>query len=156
MRQLKIVLLLPVFAFIACDKGEDSKSGATKTDLITKAAWKYEHAALDINKDGQIDTDLPAGYVTACEKDNTLTFKKDGTGVADEGPTKCDQGDPQTTTFNWTFENGEQFLVFEQSIFTNIDGIVKILTLNDTKLELMKEVAIGPGQNVNVIVRFKH
>ena len=156
MRKLKIVLLLAGFAFVSCNKGEDSKSGPTKTDLITKAAWKFEHAALDMNKDGQIDTDLPAGYVKACEKDNTLLFKKDGSGVADEGPSKCDQGDPQSTNFNWSFENGEQNLVFQQSIFTTIDGNVKILTLNDTRLELMKEVAIAPGQNVNVIVRFKH
>ena len=156
MRKLKFVLFLAIFAFVSCDKGEDSKSAPTKTELITKAAWKFEHAALDLNKDGQIDTDLPAGYVTACEKDNTLVFKKDGSGVADEGPSKCDQSNPQTTNFNWTFENGEQNLKFEQSIFTNIDGNVKILTLNDTKLELMKEVTIGPGQNVNVIVRFKH
>ncbi len=156
MRKLKIVLLLTVFAFVSCDKGEDSKSAPSKTELITKAAWKFDHAALDINKDGQIDTDLPAGYLTPCEKDNTLLFKKDGSGVADEGPTKCDQGDSQTTNFNWTFENGEQNLVFQQSIFANIDGNVKILTLNDTKLELLKEVPIAPGQNVNVIVRFKH
>ena len=156
MRKLNFALLLAAFAFGSCDKGEDSKSGPTKTDLITKAAWKYDHAALDINKDGQIDTDLPAGYVTACEKDNTILFKKDGTGVADEGPSKCDQGDAQSTDFNWSFENGEQNIVFAQSIFTTIDGNVKILTLNDTKLELMKEVTLAPGQTVNVIVRFKH
>jgi hypothetical protein len=156
MRTLKFVLMLAAFAFVSCEKGEDSKSGATKMELITKAAWKYDHAALDMNKDGQVDTDLPAGYVTACEKDNTLLFKADGSGIGDEGPTKCDQGDPQTTNFNWSFANGEQNVVFEQSIFTNIDGNVTILTLNDTKLELLKEVQISPGQSVNVIVRFKH
>ena len=156
MRTLKFVWMLAAFAFVACEKGEDSKSGATKMELITKAAWRYEHAALDLNKDGQIDTELPAGYVEACDKDNTLLFKSDGLGIADDGPTKCDQGDPQTTNFNWVFENGENNLLFEQAIFTNIDGNVKINTLNDTRLELLKEVEIGPGQKVNVIVRFKH
>jgi hypothetical protein len=156
MHPMKFILILAAFAIISCEKGEDSKTGATKMELITKAAWKYEHAALDVNKDGQVDTDLPAGYVEACDKDNTLLFKNDGTGVADQGPSKCDQSDPQTTNFNWAFENGEKNLVFEQSIFTNIDGNVKINTLNDSRLELLKEVQIGPGQAVNVIVRFKH
>ena len=156
MRTMKFVLMLAIVVLVSCKKGEDSKGGATKMELITKAAWKYEHAALDVNKDGQVDTDLPAGFVEACDKDNTLLFKADGSGVADEGPSKCDQGNNQTTNFTWAFENDEKNLVFEQSIFTGIDGVVKIVTLSDSKLELLKEVQAGPGQSVNVIVRFKH
>ena len=157
MRTRKFVLMLAVVALISCEKGEDSKSGATKMELITKAAWKYDHAALDVNKDGQVDTDLPAGFVEACDKDNTLLFKANGSGIADEGPTKCDQGDDQSTNFTWSFENDEKNLVFEQSIFSGIDGEVKILALSDTKLELLKEVPAGTfGGTINVIVRFKH
>ena len=139
----------------ACGK-DDPPAGPTKTELITKAAWKYDTGGVDANKDGFVDTNLPPGYVQACNTDNTLTFNTNNTGVADEGASKCDPADPQTRDFTWTFVNNETHINFPTLVFNGLTGDVTIKTLTDTKLELLKEVNIGAPSTVNVIISFKH
>ncbi len=137
-----------------CKKSDSS--GPSKTELITSASWKYDNAGLDINKDGFIDTALPPGYVGDCDKDNTLTFKSDGTGTLDEGASKCDPGNPQTSPFTWSFKNGETTINFPTVILTGISGDVTIQKLTSTELDFIKEINIGAPATVNVIVELKH
>lgn len=155
MNIFRMALLAGSTLFIgSCSKDDDS--GPSKTSLITSAAWKYENAGLDVNKDGFIDTAVPAGFLVDCDKDNTITFKSDGTGTLDEGATKCDPGNPQTSAFTWSFKNNETMLNFPTAIFTGISGDISILKLTSTELDLSKEVNIGGPTTVNVIVELKH
>jgi hypothetical protein len=137
-------------SFSACKKSK-SKS---RTDLITQSSWKYENAGLDINRDGTVDAPIPAGFLQACDLDNTITFKSDGTGTTDEGGSKCDPASPQTSTFTWTFKDNEQVITLSNAVFGGLNGEVKVKTINDNQLELHKEVNMTAI--VNVIVFLKH
>lgn len=150
---ITILLGIALVSIVACSK---KSSGTSRTELVTKATWRYENSGLDVNKDGFIDTSLPPGYVENCDKDNTLTFKSDGTGIMDEGASKCDPGNPQSSPFTWTFKNGETVINFPSVVLSGISGDVTILKLTDTELDISKEVNIGSPTTVNVIVEFKH
>lgn len=152
---LYLFLVSGIVLQFSCGK-DDPPAGPSKTELITKAAWKYDTGGVDANKDGFVDTALPPGYVLPCNTDNTLTFSTGGTGVVDEGATKCDVADPQTRNFTWTFTAGETMINFPSVVFSGLTGDVKIKALTDTKLELMKEVNIGAPSTVFVIISFKH
>jgi Lipocalin-like domain len=143
-------ICLMAMPFIACKK---SKS-LSKTELLAKAAWKYDNAALDMNRDGTADAPVPPGFIQACDMDNTLTFNPDGTGIADEGGTKCNGSNPQTSPFTWSFKDNEQTITFSNAIFGGLNGDVKVKTINDNQLELHKEINVGTI--VNVIVFLKH
>src|SRR4051794_40010009 len=101
-----ILLTALALGFVSCDKNDDPPQGPSKTDMVTSAAWKYDNGGADSNGDGTIDfTFEQTGVVQPCRLDNTALFKADGTGVTDEGATKCNTTDPQTAAFNWNFLN---------------------------------------------------
>jgi hypothetical protein len=147
-------VLLLAFTF-GCKKGGGS-GPKSKTELLTQASWKYENAAVDVDRNGTPDSPLPAGILDACELDNTITFSSNGTGVVDEGGTKCNGADPQSAPFNWSFKNNEQVITFTNIAFGGLDGDVTLKTINETQLELHKEVTVAIGTVVNVIVYLKH
>lgn len=144
--------LLLLAAFSACKKGGGAKS---KTELLTQSTWKFNNAALDVDRNGTPDSPVPPGFLQSCDTDNTLTFKSDNTGVVDEGPSKCDPTGPQTIAFTWSFKDGEQIITLSNVAFGGLNGDVKVKTLNDTQLELHKDINVL-GSAVNVIVYFKH
>lgn len=159
MKRLKQLLSSFAIFLIAasCQKSEDNIDNDTsKMALLTKAAWKYEDAGLDLNKDGVKDTELPPGFVLACDKDNVLTFKSDGTGTLDEGASKCDQANPQTSAFTWSFKNDETVINFSDQLFSGIEGDITLKSLTSTRMEILKEVSVGASQSVNAIVILKH
>lgn len=154
-------LFLPIAAslsFFACQKETNSGSADAKTNDITAAAWVHESSGVDVDKNGTIDLPLTSAGVQACRLDNTLTFKKDGTAIADEGATKCDNADPQTTNFNWNFADNETSLVISNNVFAALNGKLKIKTLNSTNFTLTKDTTITMPTtlNVTVIVNLKH
>jgi lipocalin-like protein len=87
--------ILLIVAFTSCKK--DSLS---KTDLLTDpngwllTALTIDPAIVDPITGAQI-ANLYAQY-NACEKDDIIFFKDNGTIIYDEGATKCDPNDPQT------------------------------------------------------------
>jgi hypothetical protein len=152
-----LMLLLTAASFTACQKDDDDEDSKTNMEKITLSAWKYDKASVDTDKNGTADSDLPPGFVEACDTDNTLTFDDDGTGIIDEGATKCNTSDPQSTSFTWSFTAGETKINFPTAVFYGIDGDVTIKTLTETKLELMKEVTIPSlPSSVNIILSLKH
>jgi hypothetical protein len=145
-------LLLIAAPFISCKKGNNAP---TKTELLAKAAWKYDNAGLDMNRDGTADAPVPPGFLQACDLDNTITFNSDGTGIVDEGGTKCNGTNPQTAPFTWSFKDNEQVINFSNAIFGGLNGDVKAKTINDNQLELHKEINVS-STIVNVIIFLKH
>ena len=140
--------------WIACSKNDGTT--VSKTQLLCSAAWKYDTAGIDADNNGSIDAALPAGYVQDCKKDNIVSFKSDGTGTSDEGASKCNAGDPQTSSFTWSFINNETGMNFPQQVFTGFDGDVNLKSLTSTQMILMKQVSISPTQTVNVVVQLRH
>jgi hypothetical protein len=151
------LLMMSAFTITACSKDDSGSSPKTNTEKISASAWKYDKAGIDLDNNGTGETPLPAGTLETCETDNLIIFKSDGNGTLDEGATKCDAGDPQTTSFTWTFTNGETVVNFPIAILAGVDGDVKILSLTETKLELSKQVTVpGVPIPVTIVVTLKH
>ena len=152
-------LLLPLLlAYIpACQKSASGggTSAKTKTELISKSTWRFDHAGLDLDNNGTIDSPLPAGVLENCDTDGTLTFNSNGTGVGDEGATKCDAADPQTANFNWSFKNGETVISITNITFGGLSGDFKLVSLTESEFTLEKTVS-SMGLTVNVVVVLKH
>jgi hypothetical protein len=122
----KITLMALALAFLtvsSCKKEETKTETKTKTELLTAKTWKMN--ALVINPGitpipgGPTITDLYAS-MKECGKDDTEKFNTGGTGVADEGATKCDPADPQSTNFTWSFLNNETQYKYDDQVFNVI------------------------------------
>lgn len=140
-----LALLFIVFAAFSCSK----KDATPKTNLeyLTQGIWKFQDAGLDADENGTVDATDPS--VTPCKQDNTLDFATDGSGVADEGATKCDDADPQSTIFGWVFSENETQLEYQDKVF-------KILTLNDNTLKAYYDIDMGGGSMYRYVVIMKH
>lgn len=150
-----IAVVFTALTMASCSKNDSS--GPSKTELITSGTWKYKNAGIDVNGDGYIDTGLPPGYeLQSCQTDNTLLLKTDGTGTVDEGASKCDPADAQSTAITWSFKSNETIINFPQALFGSLTGDVKIVNLTSTSLILAKTVNIGGSSNVDIIVEMMH
>jgi hypothetical protein len=99
-------------------KKDDNK---TKTELLTAGPWYLtahtSNPAYDWNDDGTPETDLYSVY-DACEKDDAITYKADGSYETNEGAIKCDPDASQTETGFWSFTNNENKISTNQGQFT--------------------------------------
>ncbi|HPG12611.1 MAG TPA: lipocalin family protein [Chitinophagaceae bacterium] len=136
-----VSFLILTGTFFSCKKNNDSPP--TKTELLTTGSWKFNSAT-----SSGIDV---SGALQSCQKDNIYTFVAGGTGTADEGATKCDPADPQTSAFTWAWLSNETMLQLSASFFSGTTGDVTIVSLTDT--ELVGSMVIS-GQTV--IARFVH
>jgi hypothetical protein len=154
MRKLLIGFCALTLTIALSNCSKDGSSGpASKTELITKQAWKIDKSGIDLDKNGAIDTE---DTWDACELDNTFLFKTDGSGVFDEGATKCADLDPQTSSFTWLFKTNETIL---SGVITQLgfSGDANISILNDTTLEVYKDISIeGIPVPIRYIIRLKH
>lgn len=130
-----ITLALSV-AWASCSK---NKSGTNNNvALLTKAAWKFDTAGIDADKNGTIDQEDPT--LQSCFKDNTYIFNSDSTVVMDEGATKCDAADPQTSTYPWSITNGNP-PVLRSDVNPILAEGLKVYALTDTKLTVYKDTS---------------
>ena len=143
------------FVIIACDKDDDNPP--SNTQLLTSSTWKFNDAGIDLTNDGSIDLPFGPGTLPDCLIDNTGTFNVDGTGINDEGPSKCMSTDPQTTNFNWSFQSNETVLNITGAGVVGITGQFKVLELTSSKLSLSKDTTMpGIPTSVGLIVNLKH
>lgn len=103
-------------------------------DLLTNTPWNYEKAGFDLNDDGIFDALDPR--IAGSEKDNAITFCKDGTGTQNSLP------------FSWSFQKGDSVIYFQ-------DQYYKVRTLNRHRLEIYADEKWG-GVNTRYIIILKH
>lgn len=144
---LLAIYTLIMVAMPACDKDDDDPPAKTKTELITASSWKFSSATVG-------GSDVSA-FLQACQKNNTMLFVTGGTGTVDEGATKCNAGDPQTTPFTWNFQDSETKLFVSSILFTGGSNLSTIVTLNETQLVLSQQITLG-GTPQTAIVTFIH
>ncbi|MGZ5286235.1 MAG: hypothetical protein ACXWB9_03575 [Flavisolibacter sp.] len=149
------ISILLAFFLISCDKEENDPPAPTNTDHISSSQWQYENGGVDGDKNGTIDLNLSTVGIPDCVLDNKATFNANGSGVADEGATKCDAAHPQTTAFNWNFSNNETTLNIAGSGLFGIGGQFTVTELNANRLSLRKDTTMM-GQSVWMVVQFKH
>jgi hypothetical protein len=145
------LLTLAALVFAGCDKDDNEP---TKTELLTSSAWQYDNGGVDQDRNGTVDVSF-AGVLPACVLDNKATFNANGSGVGDEGSTKCQTTDPQTTPFNWAFTNNEQNIQMNGTGLFGIGGNFKVTALTSSQLGLQKDTTIS-GFTVSMIVNLKH
>lgn len=136
-----------LFVFSSCtDKGGTPTPTKTRTQLITTGTWRFGSATWGTTDAGPL--------LQACQKDNTMVFVL-GSGTVDEGATKCNTGDPQTTPFTWSFLSSETELNISTPLFTGGSNTMSIVTLTEVELTLSQPLTIG-GTTKTLIVTFIH
>lgn len=126
-----------LFVTSCTDKSKDDETvtpkAKTKTELITAGKWQMSAATLTMNDNGVDTTYDFFADMEACEKDDFMTFGTDGNGSEDEGATKCDPADDQTTSGKWSFYDNETKLII------TVDGdadTADIVELTESTLKL--------------------
>lgn len=141
-----------VTVWTACKKNNSSSDASSRVTLITEGSWKFDSSGVDLNKDGIID--IVDTTIQPCFKDNTYTFNKDSTGVADNGATKCNSTDPQTTAFTWSFSGTGQSVIKSDADPLLANGL-NIFSLTSTKMVLYKDTTIFSA-DIWYVVTLKH
>lgn len=136
------------FIFASCNKNDNNPPSKTKTQLITQGTWKFQTATAN-------GTDV-SGNLRACQKDNIYIFLAAGTGTADEGPTRCNLGDPATNPFNWNFLSSETILHISTLLFTNGGNDFTIISLTETELVVSQPYTPPTGPTIIMIITFIH
>ena len=124
-----ICILLVSFSVSGCKKSNDaSTSTISKTQLLTASDWGITGAQYKAVT-ASVWTDNYAG-LKACEKDNRVIFKGNGTYESNEGATKCSLNDPQILeTGTWTLTQSETVLVVQATNGTPIfNATIETLT----------------------------
>ena len=124
-------------AWASCGKS-NSNTGNSNVTLLTKSTWKFDTAGVDLDKNGTIDQE--DNSLEPCFKDNTYVFNKDSTVVMDEGATKCNAADPQTSSYTWSISNSNP-AVLKSDVNPILAEGLKIKTLTDTKLVVYKDTS---------------
>lgn len=89
---------LLIFGSCSKDNNDDNPPEKTTTELLTAGFWKITSMTIDpgVIFESTFITDVYA-QMEDCERDDLMRFDSDGKITDDEGPTKCDPNDPQTT-----------------------------------------------------------
>lgn len=128
-----------------CTGSKTFTVNGTKKYFITRSTWKFSNAKMGT-------TDV-SSLIQACQKDNILTFIAAGTGSIDEGATRCNPLDPQSTSFTWNFATGETQLFISSSLFTGGSNTFDIVTLTSTQMVISQTITGAPQP---VAVTFIH
>ena len=142
---LATILCLTSLIFSNCNKNDNPPP--SNTDYIIKAAWKFDKATSG-------GTDVSA-FIQSCYKDNVMSFLATGNGTFDEGASKCNSADPQSTNFTWNFTDNGNTLNINSAIIAGRSGAFKVIVLNDTQMELETTIST-PSGNVTGQIYFKH
>lgn len=129
MKNLSLLSILAfavgIFVLASCKKDDDSPK-----DLLTgQSCWKV------VKQESRLSATDPweAEVVEPCSADDCLNFSDDGNFSSDEGATKCDPSDPETTTGTYVLsEDGKTLTLTEDGI--SLPFVVTELT--STKLVL--------------------
>jgi hypothetical protein len=143
---IKPALLFLVFVTLlsSCNK---TASESSSTTFITKGSWKFSAATAN-------GVDASAA-ITACYKDNIITFSTNGTAMIDEGATVCSPS--VAGNYTWNFQNNETKLSISGSIIPGGNGTFNIVALNETTLILSQETTLIPAPvPVTLTITFVH
>lgn len=125
-------------------------SSSRDLDLLTGTPWKYEKAGFDSDEDGVFDALDPR--IDGGEKDNTIIFRKDGTGSLVEGRIKARSSEKfveaRTFPFMWSFQNNDSTIYFQNQYY-------KVRALTNSRLEIYADQKLG-GVNTRYIIVLKH
>ena len=146
-----LLSLVLIIGLSACKKDESTPAtpaSKTPTEYLTAGFWKTTAMTIDpgINFNGTVITDFYA-QMPACSKDDITRFNTNGTITDDEGATKCDANDPQTTNDGtWVMSADNASVTIN---YPDEDPITFVFsTLNETTLSgtytVVADLGAGP------------
>lgn len=139
----KVLILIALLPFVfSCKKDEPAPSNTAK---LTGKNWKMTAYTISPGILGQ--TNLYAG-MSACEKDDFTTYNTNGTSVDDEGATKCNSSDPQTTSGTWSWGANETTLIVKEN-GSSTAVVVNVLQNDGTTLKVSGQETVN-----NVVYTF--
>ena len=145
-----LTAILPFVLLSGCSKDNNNNNSTpapTKTELITKSSWNFDHATSG-------GTDITAA-INACYKDNVVTFTSATNGTVNEGANVCTS--PAPATFTWMFQSNETALSLSAAIFATGSGNFSIISLTDASLVISQDVIVPPSSSPNnVVFYYKH
>lgn len=119
----RILCYLLLFTMtVGCKKHTHQPEEKTLEELLTDGKWVLVGYGYDDNHNGTIDTD--ENLIIDCQKDNTIEYRSDGSGVSLENQSVC-QADP-VSEFQWKFIDNEKAIEIQAQ---RLD--IKILTETD-------------------------
>jgi Lipocalin-like domain len=127
--------------FTACKKDKST------TELLTSGnGWKI--TAFTVNPgipvgNGVVITDFYA-QIEACTKDDITIFKAGGVLNTDEGLTKCDPTDTQTTIGTWALSADEKTITFDNESWT-------IVSLGSKEMKLTSSIDFAGTGVINKV-----
>jgi hypothetical protein len=138
----------------SCKKNDDNNSNPnsnSKQSLLTNGKWKItaSTATFDLGNGMTQSGDL-FSIMQPCQKDNLYIFNTDHTTTADEGASKCNATDPQSSTGgNWQLLNNDTQLSMQDPtnpVLTSVSA--DIIQLDNSKMILKYTTAINGIQAV--------
>jgi len=143
-KQLLLILsAILILSISSCKKDDDN---ANLNGVISSGSWKIvaSTSVTDFTSVGAgiVNSDLYA-MLSPCQKDNTFKFNANGTGSLDEGATKCNASDPQTTdnAFGWEISNNKLTTTSSNAIMPSLTS--DILQLDDNTLKIKYDTNLG-------------
>ncbi len=103
-----IFFLCLIVVGTSCKKDDEDKTPDTRA-LITGGSWQLKALTVDpaIDWFGMPVNNLYAAF-PACLKDDRTIFQVNGAVTFDEGPSRCEPEDPQTTSATWSLSPDRQ------------------------------------------------
>jgi hypothetical protein len=138
-----------IFLFIATSLAIGcSNKGATRkdVDLLTATPWKYEKAGFGSGDEGNFDALDPA--IAGSEKENSIIFRKDGTGSIEQTFSQQTAKNKDGFPFMWAFQNNDSTIYFQ-------DQYYKVRVLSRHRLEIYADQRFG-GSNTRYTIVLSH
>jgi len=150
MNKFLAIVLGAVVLSTGCKKEETTvdpppPAQKTKKELLSASLWKMTGFTISAPSSGTEDY---FATMKDCQKDDTWSYKTDGSYVRDEGPTKCYPSDPQSEQGSWSISGDEKKIT--------IDGDeANIVTLTATDF-VAETVDNSTGEPITIRMSFKH
>ena len=111
---LALILGILIFSLVSCSKNKDDRKSLN--EYLTTGTWKRtamtSDPGWDYNNDGEAETDVYAA-MDPCFKDDTWTYKADGTCLYNQGADKCDPSGEQTELSDWEIiDDGKKIVLY--------------------------------------------
>lgn len=138
----KLSFLIALASLITLGSCSDDDKDPPKTDaelIGSGVAWKFSSASAGV---------IPiTSAIPECFLDNTITFnynQSGNTGVVNAGEIKCDESEPQSGDFVWTYNESTKVLSVDTDLIDipGATGDIKVVSMSSDTLVLSQSVNI--------------
>jgi hypothetical protein len=112
------VILFIIVMISSCKKTNDVEED--QMAMLMNKEWKVVASSVDPAYLGITDWYAAS---PSCWQDNTSRFNPENVFIADEGPTKCDASDPQTTFGRWSYNTSTKRFIIDGPDYLQLDII---------------------------------